>query len=92
MERKYRAVYCSHCDQTHIFQTSVVPGCQYFERVKCPECSRPLKAIRADDGYQLVASRPGDLGRSFDRLEEYTYPDDADALAELIREISEAQP
>jgi hypothetical protein len=77
MEHQYRAVYCSHCDQTHIYQTSIVPGCQAFERIKCPGCNRLLKAIRADAGCELVASKPGEIGTSTHRFEDYTYLENA---------------
>ena len=86
MEPKYRAVYCSRCDETHIYRTSVVPGCQVFERVKCPKCQIPLEIIRADTGYELVLSRPGDLERvaeeSVRNLVEYAHPDGTDVPVE----------
>ncbi len=90
MEHKYRAVYCSHCDQTHIYQTSIVPGCQVFERVKCPSCNRLLKAIRADVGCKLVASKPGEMGSPPHQHEDFTHSDDADAPVESSESVLEA--
>lgn len=89
MEHKYRAVYCSHCDQTHIYRTSIVPGCQVFERVKCPNCNRLLKAIRADAGYELVASKPGEMGSPPHRREDFTHADDANPAVESSESVLE---
>jgi hypothetical protein len=90
MEPNYRAIFCSHCDLTHIYRTSVVQGCQVFERVKCPKCSRPLKMIRADTGYELIVSKPGNIGEPTRDLEQHTYADNASVPIESSEEVLEA--
>ncbi len=94
MEPKYRAFYCSSCDMTHIYRTSVVPGCEAYERARCPGCDRPLEPIRADTDVELVMSRPGDIReaaeRSIRQLEESTYPETADVPVDTSGDVLES--
>ena len=85
MQYIYGAVYCEGCDQIHYYRAIIERGFVDHEHFRCPGCCKELKKIRADWGYEVLGSKPGDQGEFSCQLGDA----DINDVDELIREVED---
>jgi predicted nucleic acid-binding Zn ribbon protein len=83
----YGAVYCDRCDKTHYYRADIMQGYADYIVVTCPNCWKHLRHIRADLGYSIIGSKPGDQGYFSVEAGEDTYIEDVDKLIHVAEDL-----